>query len=154
MIEKLKELKTELARLTDAIAEIEKHCKGEHGFKNGQKYWFVKMDGVADWYKWRGDETDNRALSINNVFHTKEEAEQRLEYLKAESTLRRFMKGKPKGEWVVYGITHNGTHKCFNPCYATNRYCPDFLYSDKQTILDLITTHERELKIYFEVDND
>lgn len=153
MNEKLNELKAELAKLADAVvALLEENCKEEkHGFKEGQQYWYVSFtDRIFRTY-WENSEADHNALTTNTVFHTKEEAEQRLEYLKAEATLRRFMKGKPKGSFVPYCSASYGR---FDWANAISVYCPKFLYSDKETIEQLIATHERELKIYFEVAND
>lgn len=153
MNEKLKELKAELAKLTDAIAEIEKHCKEEHGFKEGQYYWYITTDGIIYRAQWWDDSGAIGRLSIGNAFHTQQEAEQRQQYLKAEATLRRFMKGKPEGNRSPY---YNAQDSSFYVDTARNTifYIPKFLYSDVQTIEQLISTHERELKIYFEVAND
>ena len=48
--------------------------------KNGEKYHFITGLGQLGYKDWRGDECDDYTLLMNNVYRTREEAEQALDF--------------------------------------------------------------------------
>lgn len=48
--------------------------------KQGEQYWSISGTGEVVAYSWVGDNYDNYQLSLGNVYRTKEEAEQALDF--------------------------------------------------------------------------
>lgn len=88
-----------IAKFSDDMREMFKNyhreeVKKEEEFpKIGDEYWYVGEKLDTDWASWDNDCYDKSALSINNVFKTKAEAEQHRSFLLADAKLRKMADG-------------------------------------------------------------
>ena len=100
--EKIEALETEFNEKIKALkAEVQRE---EEFPKDGDVYWLINTTGETYWVQWRGTEIDNKRLSFENAFKTKEEAEFAVEKLKVEAELRKFSRPASEGSAYIYRL--------------------------------------------------
>lgn len=101
MQDKIMEL---IEEFEERLQEVkDKYAKLNHGFKNGDYYWYIDCDGGLRNERW-DSEYDHNVFVIGNAFKTKEEAEFMMEKLKVLHELSRFTRPfEPLSEnWCIY----------------------------------------------------
>ena len=91
-LEKIRELKEEIARLQGRIEEIEKSEQKSSRWKPelGEVYWFISGHGGIVYAVWQGNREDIGRYAIGNIFPTKEAAEFEAERLRVIAEMQEF----------------------------------------------------------------
>src|SRR5574344_203289 len=101
---KLEELENKLKELSEEIEQLKAEKENEvWKLKDGEWYWFIRVDNEAVSNKWYGDKMGKARYELGNAFRTREEAEFRKEQLKVEAELRRFARPFDEDErnWAI-----------------------------------------------------
>ena len=114
-------LQAEIKELKKRIAELEEQVEqGQEFLQEGDFYWLIEYATEVSRSVWLGDDSDNKLLSVGNVFRTEEEANFAVEKLKVEAELRKYSKPFEVDSYNHYIFLDTGTD-CL--CVDSLSYC-------------------------------
>lgn len=145
--ERIETLETEF---NEKIKALKAEAQREDEFpQDGDMYWYIDNDGEVMEMEWQGNEYDQGRLSIDNVFHTKEQAEFAVEKLKVEAELR-----KLSDSWDLentqYSFSFNWENGEFEIEYPDYNQYPNsyYFYSINSLELAIETIGKERIKKY------
>jgi hypothetical protein len=147
---KIKELQAELE--AEKKREAEKYDPNWRAEKWGQ-YFFYYSDGEVGEYpdKWVSDDSDSRRYAMGDYFKTRKQAQDRIDYLKAEAVIRRDAGGYEfrAGVHNYYGcIVHNDEKNELVDNVSTWTQLSIIYFPDYSTIEKSQKEHRKEWLIY------
>lgn len=126
----------------------------------GEWYSNVSERGLIGWGKWRNEGKDNDIFNLSRLFKTKAEAERYKEWLKAKRSIELEIARLNEGwipdwddinddKYFVYLLDNNP--EVSSP--SITKALPNSMYLRSKSLAEhLIETHEKELRIYLEVE--
>ena len=151
---KLDELEMKIKELSEEIERLKEEKENEAWKpKGGDKYWTISHTGYVVQVRWMGDESEDDIYAIGNVFHTKEEAEFRVEQIKVEAELRRFIGPYDKNK-INFMLTYNHIRDEILIDYCQYTHCTNINFASEeiaQKAIDAVGA-DRIKKYYFGVE--
>ena len=98
------EVSDEMYKSIEFYATLTKPVQKKGRVEEHKKYFYVDDQGYVLWSYERNDKIDDYHYLTGNYFHTKEEAEKHLEYVKALGRVTRRIEelnGGEEGKWVI-----------------------------------------------------
>ena len=142
--------------LTDWFEEIKESNRWKPGMN--QDYYFIDSDGSVYCNRWDDCSIDHGRFEIGDIFQTKEEAEQVVEYLKALSVVRgdatsKFV--KYNDNWFIgYDPEHKSIDAFCNPYTARNGIFGLPYFATEDDALRSIELHKKEWLIIFGIEEE
>ena len=143
--------------LTDWFEEIKEPTRWKP--ENGERYYYLGNSGFIYDDTWaNGSPVDNGRFEIGNIFQTREEAEQAVEYLKALAVVKgdattKFVEG---GEnWIVfYNANDNALHLDCNFSHIRNGVFGLPYFATEDDAKSSIEQHKNEWLTIFGVEEE
>lgn len=102
---------------------------------DGDTCWCINEEGSIYPFKWGNNVFDNGRLAVGNVFPTKEAAEQKRKYLKAEAKIAAAVR-TINGDWVADWADKTQTKGCFYYDHTNNKlHCGNWTFYQNADLL-------------------